>query len=125
MSYVVNAGTGAVATTTTLTGSPNPAFPIILRATVTPPTAVGTVEFTDGTTALGAPVPVFGGTAALFTPTLTPGTHSLTATFTPTDPTTFTPSSSAPMPVVVTAQSLQITTLLHNLLQSLLAGLHL
>jgi hypothetical protein len=29
------------------------------------------------------------------------------------------------MPVVVTAQSLQITTLLHNLLQSLLAGLHL
>ena len=40
--------------TTTLTGSPNPSFPIILRATVTPPTAVGTVEFTDGTTPLAA-----------------------------------------------------------------------
>ena len=125
VTYVVNAATGAVATTTTLTGSPNPAFPIILRATVTPPTAVGTVEFTDGTTPLAAPIPVIGGTAAVFTPTLTPGTHALTATFIPTDPTTFTPSSSAPMSVAVTTQSLQITTLLHNLLQSLLAGLHL
>jgi Bacterial Ig-like domain (group 3) len=49
VSYVVNAATGAVATTTTLTGSPNPAVPIILRATVVPASAVGTVEITDGT----------------------------------------------------------------------------
>jgi hypothetical protein len=125
VSYVVNAARGPVATTTTLTGSPSPAVPIILRATVVPASAVSTVEFTDGTTALGGPVPVIGGVAAVFTPVLTPGPHSLIATFTPTDPTAFGPSSSAPMSVLVTAQSGQISTLLHNLLQSLLAGLHL
>ncbi len=86
VSYVVNAATGPVATTTTLTGSPSPAVPIILRATVVPASAVSTVEFTDGTTALGGPVPVIGGVAAVFTPVLTPGPHSLIATFTPHRP---------------------------------------
>jgi len=123
VSYVVNAATGATATTTILTVSPNPAVPVILRATVAPPIAVGTVQFMDGTTALGAAVSVRGGHARLRTPTLAPGTHSLTAVFTPTDPATFGPSSS--LPVSVSAGQSQRILLLQHLLQSILNGLHL
>src|SRR5262249_52426583 len=55
-----------------------------LKATVSP-SAAGSVQFKDGTAALGAPVPVAGGVASLNT-TLPVGTHSLTAVFTPADP---------------------------------------
>ena len=47
-------------------GPPNPAFrgvPAILVARVTPFNAAGTVQFMDGATALGAPVPVSAGFA--------------------------------------------------------------
>jgi len=61
---------------------------------VTPFNAAGTVQFTDGTTNLGAPVPVAGGVAVGPLTALSPGTHSITAVFTPTNPAKFQPSTS-------------------------------
>ncbi|HZS21129.1 MAG TPA: Ig-like domain-containing protein [Pseudonocardiaceae bacterium] len=67
------------------------AFP---TAHVSPLTAAGTVQFKDGTTNLGAPVAVIAGTAiGPFTP-LSPGPHSLTAMFIPTNPAKFASSTS-------------------------------
>ncbi|MGH3822781.1 MAG: Ig-like domain repeat protein [Pseudonocardiaceae bacterium] len=94
----------AKATTTTLTAAPNPAFqgvPVVLIARVAPFNAAGTVQFKDGTTTLGAPVPVAAGFAFLKTSTLTKGTHTLTAVFTPTNPVAFGPSTSPPVPLAV------------------------
>lgn len=50
--------------------------------------------------ALDGPVPVFGGFALTIT-TLSKGTHSLSAVFTPTDPAAFAPSSAAPVLLTV------------------------
>ncbi|PZS29866.1 MAG: hypothetical protein DLM61_12055 [Pseudonocardiales bacterium] len=100
--YVVNVPTGKP-TTTTLSVFSNRAFqaiPVILLARVAPRDAAGTIQFIDGTTALGAPVPVFGGFAWSVTP-LPAGIHSLTAVFTPTDAAAFDPSTSQPTPVTV------------------------
>ncbi|MGH3769170.1 MAG: Ig-like domain-containing protein [Pseudonocardiaceae bacterium] len=73
-------------TTTTLAANPaasaRPGTPITLTATITPTTAVGAVQFRDGTAPLGDPVPVINGTATA-TPTLSAGSHSLTAMFIP------------------------------------------
>lgn len=104
VSYVVNAPTGAMATTTTLRVAPNPAFqglPVVLLATVAPRTLSRTVQFEDGTTALGASVPVVGGRAFLITRTLATGTHTLTAVFTPANPAVFGPSTSPPVTLTV------------------------
>jgi hypothetical protein len=103
------------ATTTKLTASP--VSPVVqgtsvkLTAAVTPATATGTVRFLDGTTQLGSPVTVSGGTATLSTSSLAVGTHSLKAEFTPADPAVYGPSVSGPLsytvkikpPAVVTA----------------------
>ena len=90
---------------------------------MTPPTTTGTVQFNDGTTALGTPVPLVGGTALLVTSTLRKGTHSLTAVFTPTDPMAFSPSSSPPVSLTVTGKFPQpITINVHNLIQSIRAN---
>ncbi len=94
----------AKATTTTLTAAPNPAFqgaPAVLIARVAPFNAAGTVQFKDDTTTLGAPLPVTAGFAILKTSTLTKGTHTLTAVFTPTNPVAFGPSTSPPVPLTV------------------------
>lgn len=74
-------------------------------ATVTPPNATGTVQFTDKflgkTSAVGDPVPVrLGGLAVVLTTKLAKGTHQLTAIFTPHNPTAFKPSTSTTLPVV-------------------------
>ncbi|MGH3785688.1 MAG: Ig-like domain-containing protein [Pseudonocardiaceae bacterium] len=92
----------ATATTTTLTAADTiPGFGVYhLFAQVAPTGAIGTVQFLDGTTKLGSPVPVTGGTASLLT-RLTKGPHSLTAVFTPTNPAHFTTSTSPPMLVNV------------------------
>ena len=45
--------------------------PVTLTATVTPSSAAGTVQFYDGSTALGAPVAVAAGTATKSVSTLT------------------------------------------------------
>ncbi|MGH3871087.1 MAG: hypothetical protein ACRDSR_06145 [Pseudonocardiaceae bacterium] len=87
------------ATTTTLTAAPIP-LPLGLGgytlpiAHVTPFNAAGTVQFKDGTTNLGAPVPVAGGIAVGSFLSLPPGPHSLTATFIPTNLSAFQLSTS-------------------------------
>ncbi|HEY3926480.1 MAG TPA: cell wall-binding repeat-containing protein [Acidothermaceae bacterium] len=88
-------------TTTTTTISATPGGPatvgasIDFTATVAPSNAVGSVQFMDGSSALGAPVSVSGGTADLTTTALTVAIHSITATFTPTDSTAFSASGSS------------------------------
>jgi hypothetical protein len=91
ITYVVNPPTpvpptppaGITPTTTTLQVFPNPGYtflPEILIARVSPLNAVGRVQFMDGTTTLGDPVPVRGGFAFKFA-TLPKGNHLLTATY--------------------------------------------
>ncbi|MGH3815033.1 MAG: Ig-like domain-containing protein [Pseudonocardiaceae bacterium] len=98
--------TAATATSTALTTSP--ASPVAqgtevtLTATITPATAAGTVQFKDGTTNLGDPVAVSNGTASGSTSALAAGSRSLTAVFTPSNPTTFGPSTSPMVTFVVT-----------------------
>jgi len=77
----------AIPTTTTLGVSPISPQPSgtseTLTATVSP-SASGTVQFKDGTSALGSPVTVSGGVATYVTSTLPVGSNSLSAVFTPT-----------------------------------------
>jgi Bacterial Ig-like domain (group 3) len=63
-------------------------------ATVAPANVAGTVQFKDGTTNLGGPVPVIAGTALRPAVILSRGPHSLSAVFTPTNPTKVKPSTS-------------------------------
>jgi hypothetical protein len=73
-------------TTTTLTttpGSPQVAgTSVTLSATVSPAVS-GTVQFEDGVNNIGSPVTVSGGAASIATTTLSVGSHSLHAVFTP------------------------------------------
>lgn len=111
VSYVVNAPSGAKATTTTLRVFPNRAvesIPVVLLANVTPRGATGTVQFIDGATALGTPVPVTAGFAITIV-TLPKGNHSLTAVFTPTDPAAYAQSTSSPVPLTVGASMGRVT----------------
>jgi hypothetical protein len=67
----------------TLTASLNPASamqPILLAAAVSAPLATGSVTFKDGGSTIGTG-PLISGVAKLFGPTLSPGTHSLTAVY--------------------------------------------
>lgn len=63
-------------------------------AQVTPGDAAGTVQSQDGTTSLGGPVPIVAGTAIGPIYVLHAGPHSLTTTFTPTNPATVQPLTS-------------------------------
>jgi hypothetical protein len=72
---------------------------VIPTAHVTPTNAAGTVQFFTDTTTLGGPVQVAVGIAVGPVSILGTGTHSLTAVFTPTDPTKFKSSISSPVPV--------------------------
>jgi hypothetical protein len=66
-----------------LTSSPNPAVlgtAVTFTATVTPSAATGTVQFLDGTTALGL-ASVTAGAATLATSALAVGSHSITAVY--------------------------------------------
>ncbi|HEX6360858.1 Ig-like domain-containing protein [Actinophytocola sp.] len=75
-----------VTTSTALSVSPSAPVsqgtPVTLTATVTPSSAAGTVQFKNGTTNVGSPVAVSGGTASLTTSALPVGANSLTAVFT-------------------------------------------
>jgi hypothetical protein len=76
----VDAATSSVA----LTSAPNPSVYLssaTLTATITPSTALGTVQFFEGVNPLGSAT-VTSGSAVLAVSSLTVGTHSLTATFT-------------------------------------------
>ncbi len=97
---------GATATNTTLTTDPASSVtegtPVKLTATVTPATAIGAIQFKDGTTDIGKPVPVTGGTASTTASMLAVGSRQLTAMFTPTDPAAFSPSTSPTVSLTVT-----------------------
>ncbi|MFC9789686.1 Ig-like domain-containing protein [Rhodococcus sp. NPDC127528] len=71
------------ATTTSLTApataTENEA--VTLTATVAPAQTGGTVQFFDGTTAIGGPVPVTGGTATLSHAFASAGAHGVTAVY--------------------------------------------
>lgn len=129
---VANAATTTTTTLTVApSGSFPEGLPVTLIAIVTPPDAEGVVQFKDGDTNIGGPVTVVKSTscsisgnqgttvingtscssgsnqetsAAAFTTTstLTAGTHSLTAVFTPTDTTKFSGSTSPTVPLTVT-----------------------
>ncbi|MGB8961000.1 MAG: Ig-like domain-containing protein, partial [Pseudonocardiaceae bacterium] len=109
ISYGENVAHGVKATKTRLTVIPSGPFaqavPRLLIANVTPTGAAGTVQFSDGSSVLGAPLQVFNGVAFLSTSALASGTHSLTAAFTPTDPAAFGPSTSAVVPLPAGARS--------------------
>ncbi|MBV9872288.1 MAG: Ig-like domain repeat protein [Frankiaceae bacterium] len=84
---IVYPAVAATPTTTTLTttpGSPQEAgTTVTLHASVSPAVA-GTVQFKDGSTNIGSPVTVTSGAASIDTSTLSVGTHSLHAVFSPT-----------------------------------------
>jgi len=67
---------------------------VIPTATVAPVNASGTVQFKDGSTNLGGPIPVAGGIAVGPVTVLGKGQHSLTAVFTPSPATKFASSTS-------------------------------
>ncbi len=72
------------ATNTILTSSANPSIvgqSITIGAIVSPPTATGTITFFDGSTPLGSPVSLSGGSATFSIASLSTGTHALTASY--------------------------------------------
>jgi Bacterial Ig-like domain (group 3) len=95
----------STATSTALTTSPaspvTPGTTLTLTTTVSPATAVGAVQFKDGTTNLGGPVAVSNGIAAGTISTLPLGSHQMTAAFAPTDAAVFGPSTSSARSVVI------------------------
>ena len=103
------------ATQTATTLAVSPASPVsrgtsvTLTATVGGGATGGTVTFKDGTTNLGAPVALTGGTATLRTTALPVGTRSLTAVY--SGATTFAGSTSAATSYVVNAPAATTTTL--------------
>ena len=104
LTYGVIASTGA-ATTTTLAA--NPSSPAAFGAAVTftatvSPAVGGTIQFEDGSTALGTPQTVSGGQATLSSSTLAVGSHSVTALFSPADAGANAASTSAAVTYVVT-----------------------
>ena len=94
----------ATPTTTSLATVPtspqNAGTSVTLNATVSPATA-GTVQFKDGASNIGTPVTVSAGAASTSTSSLTVGSHSLTAVFTPTNTTLFAGSTSTAVTFVV------------------------
>lgn len=113
---------GPTATTTLMSASPSPATagqPVTLAAGVAPASGTviptGTVQFWIGGTAIGAPAAVnANGVATTTTTFAAAGTDSLSAVYTPADPTVFSastgtlslsvslPSTSAEIPLAVT-----------------------
>jgi hypothetical protein len=100
-------------TTTTLAAQPAgpvaAGSPVTLSATVSPAVG-GTVQFRDGTTDLGAAVPVSGGNASSVV-TAAAGVHSFTASFAPAAGGDYTGSTSSAVSFVVdgTPPTVQIT----------------
>jgi hypothetical protein len=89
--------TGPTATSTSVSSSANPSAygqGVSFTATITPSTAVGTVQFVVDGANLGAPVAVAGGTAASgITSSLAAGNHIVVANFTSGDPVEYANSS--------------------------------
>jgi hypothetical protein len=119
--YVINsAGGGATTTPTSLTASASSVTSgssVTFTATVSPTTAVGSVNFVEGTTTLGSGT-VSGGVATFSTSTLAVGSHSVVATFVPTNAANFTVSSSSAVSVTVTTAGGGGTTSSQNITTS-------
>lgn len=103
-SFEIAAPPEATVTTTTVAASPVTSVlgdDVTLTATVDP-AAEGTVQFQNNGSNLGAPVAVAltSGEAQLVTDALTAGDNSITASFTPEDAASFTPSTSTTPAVV-------------------------
>lgn len=100
-------------TTTSLAATPagpvTAGTPVTLTATVGPAAAAGTVQFRDNGAALGNPVNVSGGQAALTTSSLGQGNHALTAVFTPSG-TAYNGSTSTAVAYTVNAAAATATT---------------
>jgi Bacterial Ig-like domain (group 3)/IPTL-CTERM motif len=82
--WVVTAGGGPVATSTGLGSSLNPSTvgqSVTFTATVTGSSPTGTVQFRDGASNLGSPVPLSGAVATLSTSALSVATHAITAVY--------------------------------------------
>ena len=100
-------------TQTTLSASPSGQVrrgqPATLTATVAP-AAAGSVQFLDGATPLGNPVTVVSGSAqsAALT-TLTEGSHSFTAQFTPAGGSIYAGSTSSATPYSVVVETTTVT----------------
>jgi Big-like domain-containing protein len=115
----VTAASAADTTTTTVAASPTAVWgqSVALAATVsdttTPATVpTGSVQFSDGATAIGSAVPLAGGAASLATATLSVGAHAITATYTPDDLSAFTGSTGPdPGASVMVAKAATTTTL--------------
>ncbi|MBB2941080.1 hypothetical protein FB565_000784 [Actinoplanes lutulentus] len=75
---------------------------VTLTATVSPSTAAGKIQFTDGGKNIGAPVTVAGGSATFTTSSLDAGDHSLTARFVPASAAQYAGSESANVSLTVT-----------------------
>ncbi|MGO4204228.1 Ig-like domain-containing protein [Rhodococcus sp. TAF43] len=98
-----------VPTTTTVTVPPSAltGTAVNLTAKVEPGVASGTVQFKDGDTNIGAPVPVTAGTAQVSHTFASAGTHPIMAAFTGVG---FVSSASEPQLVSVTDPDLKTTT---------------
>ena len=106
-------GAAKTTTTTVLTASPNPATTsqaVTLTATVTATsgTATGTVAFFDGGTSLGSGTLSGSGVATVQVPSLTAGSHNLTAQYAGTS--TFSASNSATVVETVNGPTTTATT---------------
>ncbi|HLI56010.1 MAG TPA: putative Ig domain-containing protein [Actinomycetota bacterium] len=107
----------AVNTTTTLSVSPpspqSSGTPLFLTATVTPSSATGTVQFLADGSAVGTTATVSAGVASTSIPSLSVGSHSLSAQFVPGSPGDFNSSTSAGVPYTINSAgaSLLVSTL--------------
>jgi hypothetical protein len=104
----------ATPTTTMLSASPTSAAfgaPVTLTANVTPLAAMpGSVQFLDGATPIGTDTTDGPpGQYQIMTSSLAPGSHSITATFTPSS-TSFNPSTSPAVTVTVAKATPALTT---------------
>lgn len=111
-SAVQGSTSAATSTSTSLGVSPsspaNLGASVTLTATVSPAVA-GAVVFRDGATVLDT-IGVSGGSSSLVLSTLLAGSHSLTATFVPSDTNSYTGSSSAAVNYVINSGSSQTQT---------------
>ena len=113
VSVTVTQPVAATVTAVALAASPTPGVTgstSAVTATLTPAGATGTVQFTDNGVALGPRQPIAGGAATIAVGNFPAATHSLQATFAPTDPALWAPSSSSVLSYPVNAGTVPLFT---------------
>lgn len=113
----------AITVTMILTSNNNPSTSgenVTFTATISNPATTGTVTFTDGVTPLGT-VAVVAGVAQLTTNTLSPGSHTITATY--SGDATFTPATAVLTQIVDPGELTTVPTLSEWMLLLLVAML--